>query len=269
VRRLRSLLERSGTPADVRFLTPERLYPEIVRLVETAVPVVGVAGGDGTLRTAAQALAGTQTALAPLPTGTLNRFARRIGIDSLDDGVARLRSAASFTVPLGIANDQVFLNTATFGAYGKVVRLRNRARRWIRRWPAAALAFTHVIARLRPVELDLALTGDRMQRNTPLLWVRTVWSGEHHLEVVIFHLATPAGAAAFTLRNIGMLLRGEVPDDGRVEILRTRSLAVNAPRTLDVTLDGEAFRWNPPFYVAIEQRALRVAAPELMPLPAT
>lgn len=42
--------------------------------------VVAVLGGDGTLNEAANALVGTQTALAPLPGGSTNVFARTVGI---------------------------------------------------------------------------------------------------------------------------------------------------------------------------------------------
>jgi diacylglycerol kinase family enzyme len=44
------------------------------------VEVVAVLGGDGTLNEAADGLAGTQTALAPLPGGSTNVYARTLGI---------------------------------------------------------------------------------------------------------------------------------------------------------------------------------------------
>ncbi len=45
------------------------------------VDVVVVLAGDGTLNEAAQGLAGTRTALAPLPGGSTNVFARAIGVE--------------------------------------------------------------------------------------------------------------------------------------------------------------------------------------------
>src|SRR5262252_9057149 len=44
------------------------------------VDVVVVLGGDGTLSEAADGLAGSATALAPLPGGSTNVFARSIGV---------------------------------------------------------------------------------------------------------------------------------------------------------------------------------------------
>jgi diacylglycerol kinase family enzyme len=48
---------------------------------EAGTDVVVVLAGDGTLNEAADGLAGSQTALAPLPGGSTNVFARSIGID--------------------------------------------------------------------------------------------------------------------------------------------------------------------------------------------
>jgi diacylglycerol kinase family enzyme len=48
---------------------------------ETGTDVVVVLAGDGTLNEAADGLAGSQTALAPLPGGSTNVFARSIGVD--------------------------------------------------------------------------------------------------------------------------------------------------------------------------------------------
>jgi diacylglycerol kinase family enzyme len=78
------------------------------------VEVVAVLGGDGTLNEAADGLVGTQTALAPLPGGSTNVYARALGIrhDPVDATTQLLRSLArrSFRrIGLGRVNGRYFL----------------------------------------------------------------------------------------------------------------------------------------------------------------
>jgi diacylglycerol kinase family enzyme len=65
---------------DVRQVSAEDLRGALQREIVENTPRVLVAGGDGTLALAAAALAGTSVALAVLPGGTLNHFARDHGI---------------------------------------------------------------------------------------------------------------------------------------------------------------------------------------------
>jgi diacylglycerol kinase family enzyme len=80
----------------------------------TGVDVVVVLGGDGTLNEAANGLAGTSCALAPLPGGSTNVFARTIGLPNdpieatgvLLDALAR---GSIRRVGLGSVNGRYFL----------------------------------------------------------------------------------------------------------------------------------------------------------------
>jgi diacylglycerol kinase family enzyme len=76
--------------------------------------VVVVLGGDGTLNEAANGLAGTDTALAALPGGSTNVFARTIGlpndpIEATGDLLDALARRAIRPVGLGVVNGRYFL----------------------------------------------------------------------------------------------------------------------------------------------------------------
>src|SRR5262249_22126295 len=74
------------------------------RVREEPVDFVVVAGGDGTVREAARALAGTEVPLAILPIGTANNVAKSLGIEgSVAEHVERCRKARGVPFDLGIA----------------------------------------------------------------------------------------------------------------------------------------------------------------------
>ena len=90
------------------------------------VEVVVVLGGDGTLSEAADGLAGTATALAPLPGGSTNVFARSIGV-AYDPVQAAERLVVSLArgnfrrIGLGVADGRRFLFHAGLGLDAAVI----------------------------------------------------------------------------------------------------------------------------------------------------
>lgn len=118
------------------------------------VDVVVVLGGDGTLNEAANGVAGTATALAPLPGGSTNVFARTLGLP--DDPVHAtavtldaLESASVRSVGLGSANGRYFLFHCGVGYDAAVVSQVER-RGHLKRWAGHPLfAFAAVDTWLR------------------------------------------------------------------------------------------------------------------------
>jgi diacylglycerol kinase family enzyme len=102
------------------------------------VDVVVVLGGDGTLNEAANGLAGTQTALAPLPGGSTNVFARTIGlpndpIEATGALLAGLAGGRIEPVGLGSVNGRYFLFHVGLGFDAAVVEQVER-RAQLKRW---------------------------------------------------------------------------------------------------------------------------------------
>ena len=89
--------------------------------------VVAVLAGDGTLNEAADGLAGTDTALAPLPGGSTNVYARTLGIPldpvaATNVLLASLRRRAFTRVGLGRVNGRRFLFHTGLGFDAAVIR---------------------------------------------------------------------------------------------------------------------------------------------------
>lgn len=118
-------LERRGWGVDLR----ETLAPQHATMLAAAAAAshtgtVLVAGGDGTINEAVNGLAGSQTALAVLPAGTVNVWAREVGVSgdparavALIDGGARVR------IDLGLAGRRYFLLLASAGVDAAAARV--------------------------------------------------------------------------------------------------------------------------------------------------
>jgi diacylglycerol kinase family enzyme len=114
--------------------------------------VVAALGGDGTVNEVANGLAGTDTALAVLPAGLANVFARSIGVpaDAVEATGMLLRCVAMGTeprrVPLGRLNGRFFTTNCGVGFDGEIVRrvearqrLKKQAGEWYFVWTAVRL----------------------------------------------------------------------------------------------------------------------------------
>lgn len=100
--------------------------------------VVVALGGDGTLNEVANGLAGSSTALAVLPGGSTNVFARTIGMENDPVAAARqvaagLRSGTTIPIGLGNVNGRYFCFHTGVGFDAAVVAAVER-RSTIKRW---------------------------------------------------------------------------------------------------------------------------------------
>ena len=105
-----------------------------------AEAVVAV-GGDGTISSVASALVGSNTPLGVIPAGTLNHFARDLGIPvDLPGAVATIAARHMTTIDVGSVNDRIFLNNSSIGIYPDIVHARDQLRReGHRKWIAFGL----------------------------------------------------------------------------------------------------------------------------------
>lgn len=123
---------------------------------EPGVAALGVAGGDGSVAAAAAVAADRGLPLLVIPTGTLNHFARDLGITGTQNSAAALAAGSAVQVHLGAVRidggaRQRFVNTAGLGGYPELVRLRERWQpRW-GKWPAAVFALLRVLIEAEPL----------------------------------------------------------------------------------------------------------------------
>ena len=126
--------------------------------------VLGVAGGDGTVNTAAHLAVENAVPLLVIPAGTLNHFARDLGIEELDQALEALRTGQAVEVDAGRVNQDSFMNTFSIGAYVDLVRAREEHEKQVGKWPATLLGAARVLRRGAPLTV-------RVDGRTRRIWL--------------------------------------------------------------------------------------------------
>ena len=133
--------------ANVELVTPAELAAAAQgacrRITGGEFDGIVVGGGDGTIHTVANALAGSAIPLGIIPLGTLNHFAKDLGIPlGLDAAVATIAAGQARPVDVGELNGEIFINNSSIGIYPYLVldRERIRRRRGLVKWAAMLLA---------------------------------------------------------------------------------------------------------------------------------
>lgn len=152
--------------AQVREFGPDDDVPTVLKEAAAGARVLGVAGGDGTINAAAAVALDADLPLLVIPGGTLNHFARDLGLASVQDAVEALISGEACWVDLAGAEAdgtrQVFLNTASLGGYSEMVRAREQLEERLGKWPAMVVALARVLRSSDPVEVCIDGSNRRL-----------------------------------------------------------------------------------------------------------
>ena len=159
---------------EIREVEPDKLIDTVSELAHSGTPRILIAGGDGTLASAATALVDSPAEMAILPGGTLNHFAKRVGVPE-DYAEALEVAVAGDAGPqdVGTLNDRVFLNTSSIGAYVLFVRTRDRLEEkyHLPYHLASLLAAFRMLTRLDTISIEIDVEGRRMEYETSMLFV--------------------------------------------------------------------------------------------------
>jgi diacylglycerol kinase family enzyme len=141
--------------------------------LEAGATAIVAGGGDGTISTVAGVLADSGVPLGVLPLGTLNHFARDLGIP-LDPKEALEIVLAGHTIPVdaGEVNGRLFLNNSSLGLYARIVRLRQRYHaRGIAKWFVAAWAMLKAMQHNPVFTVRIGANGESTRYRSSLVMV--------------------------------------------------------------------------------------------------
>lgn len=272
---LQAAFARAGIRAEVHTGEPGALESILRAAIATAPDAIVVGGGDGTVRAAAAALAGSGIALGVLPLGTLNHFAKDLGLpEDLDAAVAALASAPACAVDVGEVNGHVFINNCSLGSYAEAVRRRDalRAREGIGKWRAMARAVFQTFLRLRRIRLRVAVDGEHARAlRVPFVFVANNRYSGHLLdkslrerldEGRLWLYVAHAHRHLTIVRMFWQALRRRIDATDRLEARPAREIVMETgPGLLPAAADGELIELRSPLRFRIRAGALRVLAP--------
>jgi len=234
--------------------------------------VVVAAGGDGTVRSVAQAVAGTEQPFGVLPFGTRNHFARDAGLPlAAEPALAALLDGRETRVDTGAVSSRIFLNNASLGLYPTFVEERRRRSKAWARWPAIAGAAWWVLAQRRRLRVridpvgetraSIIFVGNNRYELTGLGVGRRHSLTKGELMLVVATPGRPWGAMRLATRALLGALEQETSYEQRfVDQVR---IDRRSERPVLVALDGEPQRLRPPLDFRI--RPASVTAPPAKP----
>lgn len=273
--RIVELFRAQGEDPRVLHPTDERDICAVAReAAGSSDRIVIAAGGDGTISAVAGALTGTEKILGVLPVGTLNHFAKDLGIPlDLEGAVRTIKEGVVAAVDVGEVNGQVFINNSSLGIYPQIVARREaQQQRFARgKWLAFFWATLRALRRFPFLDLRLAFEGEEIVRRTAFLFV-----GNNEYKTAGFELGSRAGINSGKLglylsRGTGRFglfrlafhaLFGRVDQEKDFDVFCVTEARIETrKRRLLVALDGEVERMETPLHYRIRPAALHVFVP--------
>lgn len=262
----------AGHRITIEFLAPAEIETAIARAAASDVDALIIGGGDGTVRTAARYLMGTDKTLGILPLGTMNRLAKDLEIPLDVAEAARLLAQAQPTrIDVGMINDSIFLCNSVMGVPLRysVGRARLRGRPATSRLPRYLGIIREVLSarskisvlvddgaqQMRLRALSIVVTNNGYDEATP--WLRRPQLDAGHLTMYVSSHRSGLGM----VKALGLALLGRWNDDPNVTKLTGSEFVIRSPRRLKrLANDGEVGKFSTPLQYRIAARALTVIA---------
>ena len=267
---------RLADECKMRGIEPIVLQPEddLLQLAEDAVArgadVIGMAGGDGSQALVATVASRRNVPHVCVPAGTRNHFALDLGLDRNDvvGALDAFADAVERRIDLASVNGRIFVNNASLGLYAKVVQSPQY------RDAKISTAATILPGLLGPEAkpLDLQFRGPDADYPTAhlILVSNDPYQMDHLVDLgtrqrldlgVLGIVAARIADAAQASRFVAMEAAGRIRRfPGWLE-WSAPQFEVKSGRPVDIGIDGEALRMDPPLVFESLPGALRVRLP--------
>lgn len=268
-------LGKAGHAVDVNIVRGDGLVAALDKAARSRADIVLCGGGDGTVSAAAARLMRSRKALAVLPAGTMNLFARSLGIPlGLEAAVEALADAQVKAVDVATANGRPFVHQFSVGMHARMVRQRERMQFGSRlsKIGASARAAWNAIRNPPTLTVNMLVGDAEIVARTTGIGVTNNLFGEGHLPyaehpdggvlgVYVTVAERPSEIASFLLN----MARGRWRANEQVEIHQADRVVLRVKqkrgRKLGAAIDGELIDLEAETELCIHPGALRVLAP--------
>ncbi|MDG0993677.1 MAG: diacylglycerol kinase family lipid kinase [Akkermansiaceae bacterium] len=239
---------------------------------EAGEPIVVTAGGDGTINAVIQGLAGSSTALAVLPAGTMNVFARELGLplNSLKKALTVLEEGHIREVDLFEANGHAFVQMAGVGFDAQVIEETSWETKKIFGPMAYLLAAVKVLGDKPPKMRIICEDGTEEEGVCMLAGNGSLYGGQIKLfrkadnnDDMLDALVFTAAGYKLLLDSVKGIATGAIDaGNSSVKYLQGKSFRVISDCEVPVEVDGELIGRINEVDLLPARRKLRVVAPE-------
>ncbi len=241
------------------------------RFASEGEPVVIAAGGDGTLNAVVSGLAGSRTALGVMPAGTMNVFARELGIpaNSLPKAFEVIEQGLIREVDLFSANGAPFVQMAGVGFDAMVIE----ETRWESKKMLGPLAYLLAAVKVlgeRPPKIEVTTAEGLTETGVAVLCgngslyggqfklFRNAANNDSKLDVIVFKEA----GYRFVLDTLHGIALGGIDLANHTSYFQSECLTVRSERPVPVEIDGELLGRCEEVSFCETSSRLRVLAPE-------
>jgi diacylglycerol kinase family enzyme len=278
-RTLAAAFAQHGVSAAITFIDGDELraaaQAALAQATRGEIDAVIVGGGDGSVRTVASVLAYTGIPLGVLPLGTLNHFAKDLGVPlKVEKAAATIAAGHARMVDIAEVNGHDFINNSSIGIYPYMVieRQRRRARHKLAKWIATIPAFFRMLHHFPRRRLRISAKDFARPYRTPCLFVGNneygmelfTFGRRHRLDAgeLWFYVVKPRSPFEFFLMVCRMCF-GRLDQERDLDKFHASEAEVSAKTSrLFVALDGEVRLMHTPLHYRSRPHALRVIVPD-------
>ncbi len=274
-KQLQDEFSQSGLQAQVKVVqSGSDIEPTVRAAVQQGAQVVVAGGGDGTVSAVAAVLVGSGVTLGVLPMGTLNHFAKDLGIPlEQAEAIAVIAGNRQVDVDAGEVNGRIFVNNSSLGIYPDIVREREKRQHRLGhgKWRALLAASIGAARRYPVMKVHVEVEGKTLVRSTPFVFI-----GNNQYTMEGFEIGARAALDKGTLSlyltqrmgRFGLLQLAVMALFRRLEqardfdMLTAREFVVRTGhKQLRVATDGEVNLMQTPLQYRVRPGALRVIVP--------